>query len=121
MLEDWIIQENDVDGTSARELASDALVLSTMVIASATVSRNASGPRRSTMPAIVNVFRGPGRRCVINNPTPRFYKRKHKKKNELKGEVKNDKSSETRYLVVRQKLIEHPGSPMITYQTINTG
>ena len=70
------IQENDVDGASTRELTSDALVLSTMVIASATVSRNALGPRRSTIPAIVNVFRGPGRRWVINNPTPRFYKKK---------------------------------------------
>jgi len=73
LLEDWIIQEKDVDGASTRELDSDALVLSTIVIASATVSRNASGPRRSTMPAIVNVFRGPGRRCVINNPTPWFW------------------------------------------------
>lgn len=64
-----VIQENDV---ASKEPDSNPLVLSTTAIASATVSRNASGPRRSTIPAIVNVFRGPGRRCVINNPTPRF-------------------------------------------------
>ena len=79
LLEDWIIQEIEVDGASTRELTSDALVLSTMVMASATVSRKASGPRRSTIPAIVNVFLGPGRRCVINNPTPRFYNRPQKR------------------------------------------
>ena len=81
------IQENGVDDASSRELDSDALVLSTMAIASATVSRNASCPKRVTIPAVVNVFRGPGRRCVINNPTPRFY-----------GglEVNNDKSPESR-------------------------
>jgi hypothetical protein len=115
LLEDWIIQEIDVDGASTRELTSDALVLSTMVIASATVSRNASGPRRSTIPAIVNVFRGPGRRCVINSPTPRFYKQNKKDLSEV-----NTTSLQKRviYLIVLEKLIEYLGSPMSTYQTI---
>ena len=58
----------------AGNLASDALELSTMAIASATVPRKASAPRRSTIPAIMNVFRGCGPRCVINSPTPRFCK-----------------------------------------------
>ena len=51
----------------------------------------------------------------MNNPTPRFYKTQKKRELEL------DKSSETHYLIVLQKLIEYPGSPMIMYQTIYAG
>ena len=104
LLEDWIIQEIEVDGASTRELTSDALVLSTMVMASATVSRKASGPRRSTIPAIVNVFLGPGRRWVINNPTPRFY-------TPPKKELEHDKSSETHLPYSSPEAHRTPGQP----------
>jgi len=65
-----VIQEND---DAYINPDSDALEPSTMAMASATVSRNVSYPRRPTIPAISNVFRGRARRCVINNPTPRLY------------------------------------------------
>lgn len=67
-----------------------------MAMASATVARNASAPRRSTIPAIANVFRGPGRRCVINNPTPRL--------------CKNSSVNSETSLYIRKKRL--PGSPL---------
>lgn len=100
-----VIQKRD----DASDVVPDTLECSIIVIASATVARNASAPRRSMIPAVLNVFWIFGWRCVINNPTPRLCKIKAKVL-----EVKR-KSIYSAYPVFFQKFVKYPGSPMNWY------